>query len=49
VERDLIQVALDRSAGNISETARVLGLTRRGLYLKMRRLGLDTRAEMDTR
>ena len=27
--------------GNISETARVLGLTRRGLYLKMRRLGLE--------
>jgi DNA-binding NtrC family response regulator len=27
--------------GNISESARVLGLTRRGLYLKMRRLGLD--------
>jgi hydrogenase-4 transcriptional activator len=49
VERDLIQAALDRSSGNISETARVLGLTRRGLYLKMRRLGLDTRAEVDTR
>jgi DNA-binding NtrC family response regulator/tetratricopeptide (TPR) repeat protein len=48
VERELIQGALDRSGGNISETARVLGLTRRGLYLKMRRLGLDTRAEVDT-
>jgi DNA-binding NtrC family response regulator len=46
VERDMIQHALDRSSGNISETARVLGLTRRGLYLKMRRLGLDTRVEM---
>jgi DNA-binding NtrC family response regulator len=33
VERDLIQTALDRSRGNISETARSLGLTRRGLYL----------------
>src|SRR6202008_1415391 len=31
VERELIQAALDRSAGNISETARALGLTRRGL------------------
>ena len=41
VERDLIQAALDRAAGNISETARALGLTRRGLYLKIRRLGLD--------
>jgi DNA-binding NtrC family response regulator/tetratricopeptide (TPR) repeat protein len=41
VERDLIAAALRRTSGNISETARVLGLTRRGLYLKMRRLGLD--------
>ena len=41
VERELITSALGRSSGNISETARVLGLTRRGLYLKMRRLGLD--------
>ena len=48
VEREMIQSALDTSAGNISETARVLGLTRRGLYLKMRRLGLDVRAEVDT-
>jgi hydrogenase-4 transcriptional activator len=49
VERDLIQTALDRSRGNISETARLLGLTRRGLYLKLRRLGLDARAELDAR
>ena len=41
VERELIASTLERSSGNISETARVLGLTRRGLYLKMRRLGLD--------
>ncbi|RPJ74163.1 MAG: sigma-54-dependent Fis family transcriptional regulator, partial [Acidobacteria bacterium] len=44
LERDMIKAALDRSAGNISETARLLGLTRRGLYLKMRRLGLEGRA-----
>jgi DNA-binding NtrC family response regulator len=50
VERELIQTALERTAGNISETARVLGLTRRGLYLKLRRLGLETRLEpADTR
>jgi DNA-binding NtrC family response regulator len=50
VERDLIQAAMDRSGGNISETARKLGLTRRGLYLKLRRLGIDgrTAAEMNT-
>ena len=46
VERDLIQAALDRADGNISESARALGLTRRGLYLKIRRLGLDTRAAL---
>jgi DNA-binding NtrC family response regulator/tetratricopeptide (TPR) repeat protein len=40
IEREMIQNALDRSGGNLSETARVLGLTRRGLYLKLRRLGL---------
>jgi len=47
VERELIQAALDRSTGNISESARALGLTRRGLYLKMKRLGLDARVEAD--
>jgi DNA-binding NtrC family response regulator len=41
VEKDLIAATLDRTRWNISETARVLGLTRRGLYLKMRRLGLE--------
>jgi DNA-binding NtrC family response regulator len=47
VERDFIQEALTHAAGNISEAARTLGLTRRGLYLKLRRLGLDTRAEAE--
>ncbi|OFW03505.1 MAG: hypothetical protein A3H96_19875 [Acidobacteria bacterium RIFCSPLOWO2_02_FULL_67_36] len=41
LEREMIQAALERSAGNISETARLLGLTRRGLYLKMDRLGVS--------
>jgi len=45
VERDLIQAALSQTGGNISETARSLGLTRRGLYLKLRRLGLEGRLE----
>jgi DNA-binding NtrC family response regulator len=49
MERDMIQTALDRAGGNISETARALGLTRRGLYLKLKRLGLESRtAEVDT-
>jgi hydrogenase-4 transcriptional activator len=41
VEKELIVTTLGRTRGNISETARLLGLTRRGLYLKMRRLHLD--------
>src|SRR5258705_248848 len=35
VEREVIGSALRRTSGNISESARVLGLTRRGLYLRM--------------
>jgi DNA-binding NtrC family response regulator len=45
VERDFIREALANANGNISEAARMLGLTRRGLYLKLRRLGLDARSE----
>ena len=41
LERDLIEGTLQRSAGNVSQTARALGLTRRGLYLKMDRLGIE--------
>ncbi len=47
VERQLIEITLERTHRNISEAARVLGLTRRGLYLKLRRLGLDV-ASADT-
>jgi DNA-binding NtrC family response regulator len=49
IERDLIRETLARHRGNISESARSLGLTRRGLYLKLRRLGLDTPAEVNTK
>jgi len=44
LERELIEGALQRTAGNISQTARTLGLTRRGLYLKMDRLGISSAA-----
>ncbi|MDP1570464.1 MAG: sigma 54-interacting transcriptional regulator [Vicinamibacterales bacterium] len=44
VERELIRETLAKHRGNISESARSLGLTRRGLYLKLRRLGLETPA-----
>ena len=40
LERGLISTTLERTGRNVSEAARVLGLTRRGLYLKMRRLGI---------
>jgi len=42
LERQLISATLERAGGNLSETARVLGVTRRGLRLKMERLGLET-------
>jgi hydrogenase-4 transcriptional activator len=45
LERDVIRETLSRHRGNISETARGLGLTRRGLYLKLRRLGLESPVE----
>jgi DNA-binding NtrC family response regulator/tetratricopeptide (TPR) repeat protein len=41
LERELIEGVLERTAGNVSQSARALGLTRRGLYLKMERLGIE--------
>ena len=41
LERDMIEGVLERTSGNVSQTARALGLTRRGLYLKMDRLGIE--------
>jgi DNA-binding NtrC family response regulator/tetratricopeptide (TPR) repeat protein len=41
LEREMIEAALQRTGGNISRTARALGLTRRGLYLKMERLDIS--------
>jgi DNA-binding NtrC family response regulator len=49
IERDLIKEMMARHRGNVSETARSLGLTRRGLYLKLRRLGIDGPTELDTK
>jgi DNA-binding NtrC family response regulator/tetratricopeptide (TPR) repeat protein len=42
LEREIIEATLHQSSGNISVAARTLGLTRRGLYLKLRRLGFET-------
>ena len=49
IERDLIREMMHRHRGNISETARALGLTRRGLYLKLRRLGLENGSDVATK
>ena len=49
LEREIIEATLHKSSGNISEAARTLGLTRRGLYLKLRRLGFETAPISDTK
>jgi DNA-binding NtrC family response regulator/tetratricopeptide (TPR) repeat protein len=49
LEREIIEATLHQSGGNISEAARSLGLTRRGLYLKLRRLGFETTPFADTK
>jgi DNA-binding NtrC family response regulator len=41
VERRMIAEALRKHCGNISRAARELGLTRRGLYLKLERHDLS--------
>ena len=41
VERTAIQRAIASSGGRIEEAARTLGLSRKGLYLKRQRLGID--------
>lgn len=40
-ERSHIEQALSRHGGHVSATANALGLTRQGLYKKMKRLGVD--------
>jgi two-component system response regulator HupR/HoxA len=44
VERRMIADAMRRHGGNISRVARELGLTRRGLYLKLERYQLSASA-----
>jgi len=44
-EAELIRTALDAHRGNRSHAARALGLTRQGLWKKMRRLGVCGTAE----
>lgn len=42
VERALIHRALEASDGRVGAAARLLGLSRKGLFLKRRRLGIDS-------
>jgi DNA-binding NtrC family response regulator len=44
VERALIQHALTLCHGRLEEAAAMLGLSRKGLYLKRQRLGIGTPA-----
>jgi sigma-54 dependent transcriptional regulator, flagellar regulatory protein len=46
IERDYIQQALERSQGNVSKTARLLGLQRTTLIEKINKLGLKSPAEI---
>jgi DNA-binding NtrC family response regulator len=41
LERRLIREALDKAAGNRSQAARLLGISRNGLAIKMERLGIS--------
>jgi two-component system response regulator HupR/HoxA len=44
LERRMISEALRKHSGNISRAARELGLTRRGLYLKLERYAISASA-----
>jgi hydrogenase-4 transcriptional activator len=48
LEREMLLAALRKNKGNISRTARQLGLTRRGLNLKRERLGIQEFADDGT-
>jgi DNA-binding NtrC family response regulator len=45
LERAMIQHAMARYQGHVEHVARALGLSRKGLYLKRRRLGFDVGAD----
>jgi DNA-binding NtrC family response regulator len=44
IERLMVRRALERTEGRFEEAARLLGISRKGLFLKRRRWGVQTRA-----
>ena len=48
LERELIVRALEQTHGNVTHAARLLKISRKGLQLKMKELGLRERDERDT-
>ncbi|MBN1355158.1 sigma-54-dependent Fis family transcriptional regulator [bacterium] len=42
LERHLIESGLDETGGNVTHTAKLLGLSRKGLQLKMKKYGIQT-------
>jgi DNA-binding NtrC family response regulator len=47
VERCMMLYALKKCGGRIEETAKMLGLSRKGLYLKRQRFGIDTGEDIE--
>ncbi|HSP72149.1 MAG TPA: sigma-54 dependent transcriptional regulator, partial [Gaiellaceae bacterium] len=43
LEQTMVRSALDRSRGRVEQAAKLLGISRKGLFLKRRRLGLNLR------
>jgi transcriptional regulator with PAS, ATPase and Fis domain/tetratricopeptide (TPR) repeat protein len=41
LERTMVQMALERAKGRLEEAAKILGISRKGLFLKRRRWGLQ--------
>jgi DNA-binding NtrC family response regulator len=42
LEQTMVKVALDKTHGRVEEAARILGISRKGLFLKRRRWGLSS-------
>ena len=42
----MLQYALDKAGGRMDDTAALLGVSRKGLYLKRQRFGIDPPGEV---